>query len=177
MSAAAHTCNREQAGGAYNYSDTDILGFSQLHCWMIAGVNLMPTTGAVDPKQGEKGWKSPFSHDTEVIEPGYHKVMLDRYKTGVEYTSTDHAALYRVKYGTNESARLLVSLGGWLGTVGNVDAKVRKVSDTQLEGSVGMTDRIWGGPALTHAFFVIELSRPFTRMDGWKQQQDFSDIR
>ncbi len=55
-------------------------------------------TGEVNPNLGEKGWKSSFSHDTEIIEPGYHKLFLDRYKTQVEYTSTDRMAFYRLTY-------------------------------------------------------------------------------
>ena len=69
----------------------------------MSGVNIMPTTGEANPNLGEKGWKSSFSHDTEMIEPGYHKIFLDRYKTQVEYTSTDRVAFYRLTYG--EAAR------------------------------------------------------------------------
>ena len=36
--------------------------------------------------------------DTEIIEPGYHKLFLDRYQTQVEYTSTDRVAFYRLTY-------------------------------------------------------------------------------
>jgi hypothetical protein len=31
-----------------------------------------------------------------------------------------------------------------------------------------MTDRIWGGPKLSHAYFVLDIDRPVKRMDGWK---------
>ena len=75
----------------------------------MSGVNIMPITGAVNPNLGEKGWKSSFSHDMEIIEPGYHSVFLDRYKTQVEYTSTDRVALYRLSYREAARANLLAS--------------------------------------------------------------------
>ena len=41
-----------------------------------------------------------------------------------------------------------------------------------------MTDRLWGGPKLSHVYFVLELDRPFQRMDGWKgAAAKLSDIR
>jgi hypothetical protein len=93
--ASAYTRNKNQGGGGYNYNSTEILGFAQIHAWIMSGINIMPTTGEVSPNLGETGWKSNFSHDTETIEPGYHKLFLDRYKMQVEYTSTDRTAFYR----------------------------------------------------------------------------------
>lgn len=177
VSASAYTRNKNQGGGGYNYNSTVILGFSQIHAWIMSGINLMPTTGQVNPNLGEQWWKSKFSHETETIEPGYHKLFLDRYKTQVEYTCTDRVAFYRLKYQEAARANLLVSLGSFLGSVSCVDGQAKKVSDKRIEGSVGMTDRFWGGPKLSHAYFVLELDRPFERMDGWKgARQKLVDI-
>ena len=166
--ASAYTRNKNQGGGGYNYNSTEILGFANIHAWIMSGINIMPTTGEVNPNLGEKGWKSRFSHDTEIIEPGYHKLFLDRYKTQVEYTSTDRVAFYRLTYREAAQANLLLQLGGFVGACSYVDGKAKLVSPTRIEGSHGMTDRLWGGPKLSHVFFVMELDRPILRMDGWK---------
>jgi putative alpha-1,2-mannosidase len=169
ISAAPYTRNKNQCGGGYNYNSNEILGFANIHNWIMSGVNLMPVTGdAVNPNLGEASWKSKFSHDTEVIEPGYHKLFLDRYQTEVEYTSTDRVALYRLNHRSLDPAQLLLQLGGYVGAASYVDGKAQLVSANRLEGSHGMTDRLWGGPKLTHVFFVMEFNRPITRMDGWK---------
>lgn len=174
VGASAYTRNKNQCGGGYNYNSTEILGFANIHCWIMSGVNLMPVTGNdVIPNQGEAGWKSPFSHETEIIEPGYHKVFLDRYQTQVEYTSTERTAFYRIDNQTANAAKLLLQLGGFVGADSYVDGKARLVSPTRLEGSHGLTDRLWGGPQLTHIFFVMEFNRPITGMDGWKDAADF----
>ncbi|MHC4285372.1 MAG: glycoside hydrolase domain-containing protein [Planctomycetota bacterium] len=176
--ASAYTRNKNQGGGGYNYNSTEILGFANIHAWIMSGINIMPTIGAVNPNLGEKGWKSSFSHESEVIEPGYHKLFLDRYKTQVEYTSTDRVAFYRMKYREVARAKLLLQLGGFVGAASYIDSKVKLVSPTRIEGSHGMTDRLWGGPKLSYLFFVMEFDRPIARMDGWKgPEEKLRDIR
>lgn len=175
--ASAYTRNKNQGGGGYNYNSTEILGFAQIHAWIMSGINIMPTTGEVNPNLGEKGWQSSFSHDTETMEPGYHKLFLDRYRTQVEYTSTDRTAFYRLTYRDAAKAHLLLQLGGFVGAASYVDGKAKLVSPTRIEGSHGMTDRLWGGPKLSHVFYVMELDRPILRMDGWKgAEEKLSDI-
>jgi len=175
--ASAYTRNKNQGGGGYNFNSTEILGFAQIHAWIMSGINIMPTTGEVNPTLGEKGWKSGFSHETEIIEPGYHKLFLDRYLTQVEYTSTDRTAFYRLKYSDAARAKLLLQLGGFVGACSYVDGRAKLVNATRIEGSHGMTDRLWGGPKLSHVYFVMELDRPIQRMDGWKGGEDLIDIR
>jgi len=176
VAAAPYTRNKNQWGGGYNYNSTEILGFSQIHAWIMSGINLMPTTGAVDPCAGEQAWKSAFSHDSEIIQPGYQRLYLDRYHCWTEMTSTDRVSLYRLTYTQDAQAHVLVSLGGWIGSVSMVEARVRRVSDRRLEGSVGTTDRLWGGPKLTRIFFVVEFDRPYNTVDGWQGQERLRDI-
>ncbi len=178
VSASAYTRNKNQGGGGYNYNSTEILGFANIHAWIMSGINIMPTTGQVNPNLGEKGWKSSFSHDTETMEPGYHQLFLDRHQTRVEYTSTDRTAFYRLTYREAARANLLLQLGGFVGAASYVDGKAKIVSPTRIEGSHGMTDRLWGGPKLSHVYFAMKLDRPILRMDGWKgAQKKLGDIR
>ena len=57
ISAAPLTRNKNQQGGGYNYNSEEVLGFPQIHGWMLSGLDLMPTTGKVDPSLGEQNWK------------------------------------------------------------------------------------------------------------------------
>jgi predicted alpha-1,2-mannosidase len=176
VSAAAHTKNANQGGGGYNHGVNDIKGFTQVHAWqMCGGVNLMPTTGGVDPRLYEK-WNSGFGHDTEVIKPGYHKVFLDRYKLWVEQTSTDRVALYRYRFTESKPADILMVMGGKLGNCTMAGAKARKVSATEVEGEHGTIYRQWGGPGDIKVFFVIRFSKPFDELNGWNQEEEIKDI-
>jgi putative alpha-1,2-mannosidase len=79
-----HSKNQDQGGGGYNYSVPTALGFCHVHGWMSTGLEIMPTTGGnFSVTSGEDGWKSNYSHTTEVITPGYHKLHLDKYNLDV----------------------------------------------------------------------------------------------
>ncbi len=167
ISAAPMTRNKNQMGGGYNYNATEILGFPQVHGWMLSGIDLMPTTGKVDPSKGKQKWKSKFSHDDEIVQPGYHKVFLEDYKIWVEQTTTDRVSFYRFKYTEDVVSNILVNLGGYIGTSTMTDARITKASNTEIQGSVNTTGRLWGGPDNVKLFFAIQFDKPFDRLDGW----------
>lgn len=91
ISSAPLTRNINQGGGGYNYNSTKVLGFPQIHNWMISGLSLMPVKDEVDVCRGDKVWRSSFSHDDEIVQPGYHRLFLDTYKIWVEQTVTDRS--------------------------------------------------------------------------------------
>ena len=161
VAAHAFTRNKNQGGGGYNYNFDEILGFTQINDWMIAGPDIMPVTGDVSFEDGMDGWKSKFSHDSEIIRPGYHRLHLDRYSTWVEYTATDRAALYRLTYNSEGDHRLIVDCGSKLGSCTMTDASIKADSPCRLSGSLVTTDRFWGGPDRINLYFVLESDTPF----------------
>ncbi len=167
ISSAPMTRNKNQYGGGYNYNSTEILGFPQVHGWMLSGLTLMPTTGNVDPSRGEQHWKSKFSHDDEIVQPGYHRVYLNDYDTWVEQTVTDRVSMYRMTFTRDNTANILLNLGGYLSTSTMTDARVQKISNTEIEGSFNTTGRLWGGPENVRIYFVARFDRPFEELEGW----------
>src|SRR5690606_4515873 len=101
-------------GTGYRKSESQVKGFSHLHDWQLSGIQVMPTTGTDVPKlEGDTGWQSPTPHDdTEVVEPGYHKLYLERYGIGAELTATDRVGLHRYTYDRAGSSEIIVNLGG-----------------------------------------------------------------
>lgn len=179
ISAAPMTRNKNQYGGGYNYNSTEVLGFPQVHCWMLSGITLMPITGEVDARQGEQEWKSPFSHAGEMAQPGYHRLYLEKYKTWVEQTASDRVSLYRFRYTGQADVpmQILLNLGGYVSTSTMTGADVRKVNDREIEGSVNTVGRLWGGPENVKIYYVIRYEKPMLRMDGWDDAQSYTDIR
>ena len=171
-----HTRNKNQWGGGYNYNSEEILGFGQLHGWMLSGIEIMPTMGGVDATQWHDGWKSKFSHDSEIAQPGYYRVFLEDYKIWVEQTTTDRVGLYRFRFTEDGQADVLTNLAGYLGSATMVDPNVKKVGDTGFEGSFVSTGRFWGGPERINVYFVIEFDQPFESFNGWQGGENLSDI-
>ena len=178
ISAAPLTRNKNQYGGGYNYNSTEILGFPQVHDWMLSGITLMPTTGEVQVSEGENGWKSPFRHEGEIARPGYHRVFLEKYNLWVEQTSLDRVSFYRFQYAGpgKTDLGLLLNLGGYVATTTMTNAKARKVSPTEIEGEVTTMGRLWGGPDSVKIYFVLKLDKPMERLDGWDDSTLYSDI-
>ena len=58
------TSTASGAPTGYTSDANEVKGFSHLHDWRLAGVQVMPTSGKPVPKtQGEKGWQSRVEHD------------------------------------------------------------------------------------------------------------------
>ena len=176
VAAAPITRNKNQYGGGYNYNSTEVLGFGQIHGWCLSGIQIMPTTGTIDPTKGAQGWKSEFSHDDEIAMPGYQRLYLKDHKVWAELTSTERTTLYRFKYTEANEASILTNLGGYLGNSTMINADVKKVNNSELEGSFDSSGRFWGGPENVKIFFVIKFDKAFKTLDGWNEKENFKSI-
>jgi putative alpha-1,2-mannosidase len=160
------TKNAGQAGGGYNYRFNEVLGFCHLHGWMTVGLDVMPTTnGAYE--LNKLGWKSPFSRETEVVHPGYHKLHLDKYNMQVELTATDRVGFHRYTYPDGGRSDIIFSLGGPSGSAKMVNGKITRVSDHELQGYYDRVEGRWGGPPVVRTFFIARLDRPFSTFETW----------
>ena len=170
------TRNKNQNGGGYNYNETEILGFPQIHSWMISGIEIMPAPYSVDPTKGQQGWKSKFSHDEEIVQPGYQRVYLQDHKTWVELTATDRVSFHRFRFTEAMKAQVLTNLGGYVSNSTMKNASVKKITDHEFEGSFTSADRYWGGPKEVEIFFVAQFDKPFADLEGWKGQKRLKNI-
>lgn len=175
-SCAPHTRNKNQDGGGYNYNEKDILGFGQIHWWSMSGIEMMPALKGVDPTKGEQGWKSEFSHDDEIVQPGYQRVYLRTAKTWVEQTITDRVSFYRFTWTQDTVANILTNLGGFLGNSVMANADVKKINNSEFEGSFSSIKRPWGGPKDIKVFFVVKFDKPYSSLDGWSDGKLLNDV-
>ncbi len=176
VGAAPHTRNKNQNGGGYNYNEDHILGFGQIHNWMMAGIQIMPSKMSVNPSEGESAWKSYFTHQDEIVQPGYHRTYLHDPATWVEYTTSDRVSFYQFRFTEKGTSQLLTNLGGHLGNSDMTNAEVTKVDGRTFEGSISTVNRFWGGPKDVKVFFVATFDKPFDELNGWKAQQHLDDI-
>ena len=89
----------------YHYSDTVIYGFSHTH---LSGTGisdygdilLMPTNKVIftNGSDGKNGYRTKFSHDTEVAEPGYYKVKLESTNIEVELTVSKRSGIQKYQF-------------------------------------------------------------------------------
>ena len=173
---------RRQWKAGYEYLISNIAGFSHLHSWTMGGLLTMPATGELKTTPGpegdpDKGYRSRFSHEKEHASPGYYAVTLDDYNIRAELTATTRAGFQRYTFPEAEEARILFDLETPTEYGYSVlDAKITKVSDTEIEG---YSEQQSGRGAAYQQFtlhFVAKLSKPFESFGGWVGEEIRYDI-
>lgn len=122
----------------YHYSDQYIYGFSHTH---LSGTGisdygdilLMPTNKVVfdNGSDGKRGYRSKFSHDNEVAEPGFYKVKLDDAGIDVELTVSTRSGIHKYQYPTAQNQMLILDL---LHRDKLLSGSIKRISDRELSG-------------------------------------------
>ena len=104
----------------YQYGDPSIMGFSHTHFSGsghsdLGDVLVMPIAGDVkldpgDPLKPGSGYRSRFSHDSEVVQPGYYAVTLSDYGVRAELTTGRRIGWHRYTFPVGKPAHLLLDL-------------------------------------------------------------------
>lgn len=150
----------------YLYDKKEIRCFSHIHCWQLAGVPVLPTTGEILGHKGMEAYKSPFSHDKEVVMPGYHKVILDRYGIEAELTATPRVGMHRYRYPKGEEANVLIDVGAFLAHGPTSEAAFNKKSETEITGYSVLAPTMRRKKSLT-VYFNIRFNQPVKECGGW----------
>ncbi|MBQ0149764.1 MAG: GH92 family glycosyl hydrolase [Bacteroidales bacterium] len=152
----------------YHESDSTVIGFSHTHLsgtgiGDLFDVTLMPVTGTDltyargtedDPQSGL--W-SYADRTTEITEPGYYSVKLQRYGITAEMTATDRVGLHRITFPASDESAVVFDLrngGCWDKAT---DVHIEAVGNDCVKGwrfSKGWADnqKVW---------FCAQFSKPF----------------
>lgn len=178
--------NRKQTWkGGYEYNIENIMGFSHIHSWIMAGLLTMPAVGELKTDPGpednpDQGYRSRFSHDTEIASPGYYAVTLEDYGIRAELTATPRAGFMRYTFPQSDQARILFDLKFPAEFKYDVQwAYIRKVSDSEIEGF--SKQRTYDGfSSLQNEYvvhFVIQFSKPFRSFGTWNNKGPGADTK
>ena len=154
----------------YHYSDSTIMGFSHLHLSGTGAadygdVMFMPFTGEIKFNAGTKenpdaGYRSRFSHSSEVALPGYYSVYLKDYKIKVELTATKRTGFQ--KYTVYKSGKVKVILD----LVHGISDKATKELVQILNKNSIQGFRTSHGWAREHTvYFFTQFSKPFEKFE------------
>lgn len=154
-------------GTGYRYREETIRSFSHIHEWQMSGIPVLPTTGEFKGHLGSDVYGSRYSHDTEVVRPGYHRIQLDTYGVTAELTSTTRVGFHRYTFPASEQSHILFDFTTALGPSATERGQIRKISDTELEGFAVMAPTI-RRPKPAMIFFVARFDRPFASFAGWQ---------
>lgn len=175
--------------GGYEYSIHNVSGFSHLHAWTMGGLMIMPTTADLaignpstdSPYRGANaGYHSRILKESETASPGYYSVYLYDHAVRAELTATTRCGVHRYTFPERNESRILIDLlfpTEWDYGFRVRDARIARVSDTELEGYADCQSGPWSWWNEYRLHFVIRFSRPFRQLDGWNEGRIEEDIR
>src|SRR6186713_264839 len=154
----------------YQYTDKTIVGFSHTHFSGTGHSDLgdfliMPTVGELKLNPGvasqpRSGFRSAFSHATEVAEADYYKVKLEDYNIQAELTSTTRVGFHQYTFPATDRAHIVLDLMSNIYGYEdkNVWTFVRVINDTLVTGYRQTNG--WGRTRVV--YFAMAFSKPFT---------------
>ena len=164
----------------YYRADSSIMGFSHTHlsgtgCGDLLDILLMPRTGEVKLEPGtrehpEIGYRSPFSHDDEIAEPGYYSVLLKDTGIRAELTTTERTGLHQYTFPAQAAnAHFVLDL---IHAYGDPKNPVRDAvltldtGDNMVLGSRTVDSWAHG----RQIFFAMQFSAPFSRVQLYSER-------
>ncbi|MBJ2174221.1 GH92 family glycosyl hydrolase [Aureibaculum sp. A20] len=169
-------------GSGYSYEHPTLEGFSFTHMsgvgWFgdLGNFLVTPTTGKLKtnrgvPKNPESGYRSRFTHDTEVTQAGYYAVTLDDYKVKVELTAAPRAGIIRFTYPKQDSSRIQIDLSRRVGGT-STEQYIKVVDENTISGWMKCPPEGggWGagdGNADYVVYFYCQFSKPLKDYGFW----------
>ncbi len=159
----------------YQYEDKTIVGFSHTHFSGTGHSDLgdfliMPEVGTLmlNPGTADKprsGYRSAFSHSTEISEANYYKVKLDDPNVVAEMTTTTRVGFHQYTFPKSDQSHIILDLmaGIYNYPEKNVRTYLHVINDTLVVGY-----RETNGWARTRTlYFAMVFSKPFIHF-GYK---------
>ena len=145
----------------YFYPDSTIAGFSHTHltgtgAGDLYDISFMPVTNPYNEAEAPLGIHSKFSHESEVAEAGYYKVLLKDYNIMVELTATERCGVQRYTFPKAE-ASVFLNLAKAMNWDATIDSHIEFADSVTIKGYRYST----GWAQDQKIFFVSKLSRPF----------------
>ncbi|MDR2682823.1 MAG: GH92 family glycosyl hydrolase, partial [Dysgonamonadaceae bacterium] len=151
----------------YNYRDSMIIGFPQLHLsgtgiGDLGDILLMPYMGELKLDKGKEterysGYASKFSHTNETVKPGYYRVKLDDYAIDVQLTASERVGFHQYTFSPGENARIIIDLAEGLNDR-STDTSIEQADKYTLKGYRSSE----GWAKKQQVFFAIKSSAPIT---------------
>lgn len=169
-------------GSGYSYEHPTMEGFSFTHMsgvgWFgdLGNFLVTPTNGPLRKNRGvpehpEQGYRSRYSHETEVIKAGYYAVELDDYGIKAELTAAQRAGIIRFTFPKDSTSRIQIDLARRVGGT-STEQFIQVVDEHTISGWMKCPPEGggWGagdGNADYTVYFYCQFSKPLTDYGVW----------
>jgi predicted alpha-1,2-mannosidase len=169
-------------GPGYSWNHKTIEGFSFTHMsgigWYgdLGNFLVMPTTGPLHTAKGsddlpEQGYRSRYSHDSEIAKAGYYAVTLVDYNIRAELTAAPRAGMIRFTFPENKESRIQIDLSRRIGGT-STEQYFKVIDDSTFCGWMTCPPEGggWGngaGRADYTVYFWCQFSKPMKKFGAW----------
>ena len=158
----------------YEYHNRFFTGFahgslSGVGCPEMGSLLTMATTGPLDVDYRNYG----TAYKDEKASPGYYAVTLSKYGVLAEATAMARTSAERYTFPGGEG-HILLNLGE--GLTNESGATVRRVSDTEIEGSKLLGTFCYNPQAVFPVYFVLRVDRVPSASGYWKKQRPMTGV-
>ena len=130
----------------------------------------MPTMGELNVDYRSYG----SEYKDETARPGYYSTILTKYGIRTEVTATTRSSIERYTFPKGKG-NLLFNLGN--GLTNEVGASLRRVSDTEFEGTRMLGTFCYNPQAVFPMYFVVRVNKKPAAYGMWKKQPDFGNAQ
>ena len=163
-------------GSGYRYNVEEVKGLSHVHAWQLSAVSMLPVSSALPVAQLKDDFASPFSHEKEIVEPGYHKLTLEKYGIDVELTATKRVGFHRYQYQANQPKQVVFQMGGKMGPSVFGHSEAYQVSPTAIQGYV-TNEATHRRSKPTKVYFYAEFDQPIETITAWKGDKILPQVK
>ncbi|MDE7024999.1 MAG: GH92 family glycosyl hydrolase [Paramuribaculum sp.] len=158
----------------YEYKNKFFTGYahgtlSGVGCPDMGSLLTMATTGQLNVDY--KAYGSPYTD--EKASPGYYTNRLTKYDIITEATATTRTSVERYTF-PGGNGNILINLGQ--GLTNESGATVRRVSDTEIEGSKLLGTFCYNPQKVFPVYFVARVSKKPSTSGYWKMQPEMTGV-
>ena len=158
----------------YEFHNKFFTGFAHVNlsgvgCPDLGSLLTIATTGDLEPDYKKYG----SAYEKETAMPGYYSNRLTKYDITTEVTATDRTSAERYTFPGGKS-NILINLGQ--GLTNESGATVRRVSDTEIEGSKLLGTFCYNPQKVFSIYFVMRVSKKPDASGYWKMQPKMDGV-
>ena len=159
----------------YEYNNKYFTGFahvtlSGVGCPEMGTLLTMPTSGELNVDYRSYG----SEYKDETARPGYYRNVLTKYGIKCEVAATMRSSIERYTFPGGKS-NLLFNLGN--GLTNEIGASLRRVSDTEFEGTRLLGTFCYNPQAVFPMYFVVRVNKKPAAFGMWKKQPDLRNAQ
>ena len=159
----------------YEYNNKYFTGFahvtlSGVGCPEMGTLLTMPTTGELNVDYRSYG----SEYKDETARPGYYSNVLTKYGIKCEVAATMRSSIERYTFPGGKS-NLLFNLGN--GLTNEIGASLRRVSDTEFEGTRLLGTFCYNPQGVFPMYFVVRVNKKPSAFGMWKKQPNLHNAQ